>query len=356
MTTGWVVKEATERIVVDDLGRAEVTITVTNSGPVQDRAVFDVVPEGAADAAWFSVEEPQRPVAPGASTSYLVKVAVPAGTAAGTFSFQGRAYSADRPPEESSALSGRVAFDVAETKPPPPKPWWLIPVGVAVVVVIAVVLFLVLRDGEGTVVAPELVGSAQDAAEDDLVAAGLATGDIKSQHDPNSAPGTVLNAAVDDETVDEGDELVEGTAVHLVVAVNLVAPVLTSPPPGALLTPGVVFVFQWQEVVGAPRYRVDVQRHVCRVPPVIAQPTEVVENGGFRAIPRANERFRQVENLFQCSFTAAVSEETADIEVSSAFVDPTASASGLFQWSVVALDDFGNPGPAAAFRGFEFEG
>ena len=71
MTT-WQIGESTTELTLDGSGRGEVTFTVTNTGAAQDRAVLTVTPlDGAADD-WFTVEEPQRAVAPGASVEYPV--------------------------------------------------------------------------------------------------------------------------------------------------------------------------------------------------------------------------------------------------------------------------------------------
>jgi hypothetical protein len=148
MATSWVVTVASERAELDASGGGEITFTVTNQGPVQDRAVFEVVPGEAADRSWFTVEEPQRLLSPGVSASYLVKIAVPAGTPAGTYALQGRVYSADTAPEESSAASGRVVLAVAGTATEP-RPWWLLAVAALVVVVIAVVGWLIFGRGDG---------------------------------------------------------------------------------------------------------------------------------------------------------------------------------------------------------------
>jgi hypothetical protein len=84
MSTEWVVTTASDRITLDDAKQGETTFTVTNSGRRTDRSVFEVVPGDGAAAAWFAVAEPQRQVRPAASVSYLMKVAVPAGTGPGT--------------------------------------------------------------------------------------------------------------------------------------------------------------------------------------------------------------------------------------------------------------------------------
>jgi hypothetical protein len=145
MTTEWVVTAAAERYELTPQNTGEVTFTVTNPGPAQDRVVFEVVADERAGRAWFAVDEPQRPVPGGGSVSYLVKTAVPGGTAPGTYWMQGRAYSASTPPEETSRLSGRVTFEVRPVAKPS-RPWWPYAAAAAlVVVVLAVVGWLVLR-------------------------------------------------------------------------------------------------------------------------------------------------------------------------------------------------------------------
>jgi hypothetical protein len=151
MISELIITAAAERVTLDGQNRAETTFTVTNSGPEPNRVVFETVPGDGADGAWFSVDEPQRLVDANASVPYLVRIAVPAGTTAGSYTLQGRVYPADTAPEEESRLSNRVAFDVAPSAKPA-RPWW--PYAVAaglVVVVLAVVGWLVFRgDGEST--------------------------------------------------------------------------------------------------------------------------------------------------------------------------------------------------------------
>ena len=88
MTT-WQIGESGTELVLDGDGEGEVTFTITNTSELQDRAVLTVTPlDGAADD-WFTVDEPQRAVGPGASVVYAVEVKVPPGTAAGSFGMQG---------------------------------------------------------------------------------------------------------------------------------------------------------------------------------------------------------------------------------------------------------------------------
>jgi hypothetical protein len=97
-------------------------------------------------------------VPPGGSVSYVVRAAIDPSTPPGSYSFQGRVYSADEAPEENSVLSGRVSLALARPAVPAPKkrPWWIAAVAGLVVVVVGVVTALVLanRSGPSTTTAP----------------------------------------------------------------------------------------------------------------------------------------------------------------------------------------------------------
>jgi hypothetical protein len=122
MGTDWVIASASERLMIDDRRQAEATFTVTNAGRRSNRAIFDVIPGDGADKSWFHVEDPQRLVQPAASVAYLVGIAVPDGTQPGSYSLQGMVHSADSAPEESSATSARVNFEVGPSARPAAKP------------------------------------------------------------------------------------------------------------------------------------------------------------------------------------------------------------------------------------------
>ena len=162
--TSWQIGESGTSVTLNGEGRGEVTFTVTNGGTAQDRSVLTVTPLDGAAESWFTVDEPQRAVAPGASVVYPVAVAVPPGTAAGTYGLQGVAYSADSDPGESSVTSKRVGITVAP--PPPPKkgipPWVWIVIAVVVLLVVGVIVFLLTRggdDGLESVTPPEISGT-----------------------------------------------------------------------------------------------------------------------------------------------------------------------------------------------------
>jgi hypothetical protein len=151
MATEWVVEVPAERVVLTPQNRAEIVFTVTNVGTVPSRAVLDVMPGEGADRSWFTVDEPRRLLAAGASDAFRVTLAPPAGTPPGSFFVQARVYSDDVgvAPEEASRVSKRVQFDVPEPPAPRRRPWWPYALAAALALIVVIVLVFVLVGGGG---------------------------------------------------------------------------------------------------------------------------------------------------------------------------------------------------------------
>jgi hypothetical protein len=146
----WQIGESGTAFTVDPQGKGEMAFTVTNASTAADRAVLKVNPlDGAADG-WFTVTEPMRPVAAGASAVFPVTVEVPAGVADGTYGVQGVAYSADTDPSETSATSKRVSLTVGAAAAPSGGglPWWVFAAGGgALLLVVGVIAAVLLGNG-----------------------------------------------------------------------------------------------------------------------------------------------------------------------------------------------------------------
>lgn len=163
--SNWQIGESGTAIVLDGAGRGEVSLTVTNTAPTQDRAVLTVTALDGAAESWFTIDQPQKAVPPGQSVTYLCSVVVPPETAPAVYACQFVVYSADRDPGETSATSRRVTLEKkAPAVAPPRKPWWpFLVAAVVVAIVIGVVLWLLLKDDGGfdNTEAPVIDGAAE---------------------------------------------------------------------------------------------------------------------------------------------------------------------------------------------------
>ncbi|MGH3491041.1 MAG: PASTA domain-containing protein [Actinopolymorphaceae bacterium] len=337
MTT-WVVTEAAPQAELGPTGSAEVSFTVTNRGPVADEAVFEAVPGEGAAKTWFTVARPQQPVGPGQSLTFLVTATVPAGSAAGSYWLQGRVYSADTAPEESSALSNRVAFEVRAT-PPKPKPWWLLAVAGLVVVVLAVGAFLLLRPTDDSVTVPDLTTGKKTLAQakKDLKALGLATGGVRYRQQPSEAGRVVRQSVIPNTSV------AAGTKVDLIVGVALAAPTLEVPAAGATIALGdAIPPLSWRKVEHAASYQVDVRKETCSNLFVVKS---MKTTCSFTAM--------EPGTTDEISFTSPVSFDGNDGTIDDKVIFRLFYETGRVQWRVTAYDVFGNPGPPSEFSTFQ---
>lgn len=332
MTTEWAVSIGVQNVELARSGTAEapgpslgeLQFTVTNPGPVEDRAVLEIVAGDGARREWFVVPEPLLPVPPGRSVPFLVQVSVPAGTPAGPFWIQGRVYSADTAPEEGSRLSDRITGEVPASVVQQPKPWWLLGVAGLVVIVLGVVGWLVFRPDEPPpppqqVSLPLLTGLAQDQAVQQLAALGLQVGAVKRRHVAGAGREVVAQSVAAGELVDVG------TAVDLEVALDVPAPVLVSPENGATLPAGSQPELRWQEVPEAGSYRVLRTYHQC-------------------------VRRRRCEEVL-----------LSDTVVTTNFWQPDPGplpdfATGLVHWWVISIDDFGTLANPSGNFAYQVEG
>jgi hypothetical protein len=358
MATKWVITAPADHIELDGTQQGQTTFTVTNPSTRLDRVVFDIVTGDGADPAWFTVEEPQRRVPPSGSVSYLVKTAIPTTANAGTYSVQGRAYSADSAPEEDSVLSGRLAVDI-KPRPAPPKkkrPWWILVVAALVVIVLAVVGVVVGLSGRGPkqVTVPELTHQSEAQARAFLVLVGLNVGTVR--HVQSTTPNGVVY-----QSLPGGATVARGSAVDLVATASLAAPVLGAPPnngsvAAGLLSPPVIpmpvngvaqpstaprtspsgnraasGVLRWSDpdpFIG--RWLVTIQQEVCL-------------SGEYVYVKSCYFLNSTVVEVDRPAYTPIIGPLTSAVAGKS-----QASQYPATQWWVNAVDDFGNSGPSSA--------
>jgi hypothetical protein len=348
MSTTWVVTTATDRVILDEHGQGETTFTVTNPGSGADRVVFEPVPGRGANLAWFSVEDPQRRVAPAASASFLLRTQVPTGTGPGRYEVQGRVYSADSAPEESSVLSGRLVFEVPEPATATPKravPWWVYAAAAALVVVVGIVVTLIATLGgddkpaaapapaavsptpspvsqtqnTGTPAAakvPKLANLTEAGALDALKQAGLTAGKIMhkyNQYNPDR---------VTDQTAAEGTTLAAGSAVGFTVTVSLSAPKSITGPSIKTGQP-----VEWtQAEPWVTQWRVGASAQLC------------LSTGALGSCDWAPII---VQTVTTPSYVLPLRVPVKGLKI----VGVSAEFDTHSQWGVAALDDFGTPGP-----------
>ncbi len=132
-------------------GKAELSFSVSNKLGKQVRARAVPQPEGNTRREWLSIEQdPERDLTHDGTTTFTVKVAIPAGTAEGTYAMHLLVSSVNNP-DEDYAHGPAVTFTVAPTaKPSRPFPWWIVALvtGALVIAGSAMALFIALS-GKG---------------------------------------------------------------------------------------------------------------------------------------------------------------------------------------------------------------
>lgn len=356
MSTKWVVTAAAEEVVLNDRREGEATFTITNPNGAADQAVFDVVAGDGADPGWFTVEDPQRVVRAGASVSYLMKVAVPADAPPGPYEVQGRVYSVDFAPEETSVLSPRLRLEVpavpgrAKWKPP----WWLWLIAAGLVLAILVVVgVLVFRGGDdptdGQTVMPDLVGMSEREALQTLSGLGLTVEPVRYRFDEDTDDQVVSQSSAAGTTVSLD------AVLRLVVAARFTAPELTAPTTVPIVPAGdPAPTLEWDQGDSRVRqWRVTLFLDSC-----IYRYSETV---GFFVLPECSFPETGTSTVVQDtgSFTPEPDLPTAAPDAAELGLPGVEIggdlASGWIRWQVEPLDDYGTAGPASEFGYFRME-
>jgi heat shock protein HslJ len=130
MPSPFAITTATNAVSLDAQRRSEASFTVSNTSgsPIRGRA--QLTPEAPASAAWLTLtEEAEQDFSTGSTQQYTVKIAVPADTPAGTYSFRLNMVGVENP-DELFTQGPSITFQVPEPEPKKPFPWWIVIVAV----------------------------------------------------------------------------------------------------------------------------------------------------------------------------------------------------------------------------------
>jgi beta-lactam-binding protein with PASTA domain len=211
----FVVTTPSEKVELDESGRARAPFTVTNASGEGLQGRLLTKPRKPAKPEWFSiVGESTRNFAPNATEQAVVQLDVPEGSRPGSYRFRLDAVSvAD--PDEVFTEGPWVGFEVA-SKPKPKKrfPWWIVAVAGAAIllIVIGVLTWLLLRDDKTKRAVPAVTSMSARVADSTLTDAGFTvTTRSESVSDPTQN-GDVLSQVPTAGTVQP-----RGTAVTITV-------------------------------------------------------------------------------------------------------------------------------------------
>lgn len=227
--SGITITVATSQVTVAD-GHGTVAVSVTNTEATPQRLVLGAYPPAGPSAggaspsahAWTSIERPQRTVAAGATDQYVASFD-PQSVPPGSYPVKFIAYSADEAPEDYSEQGQTVTVSVPGAAAPVAAgrktPWWIFVAAAVVVILIAgVIWFLTRTTTAATVAVPNLVGTAQADAQNQLAAANLGASVTNSQ--TTTGIGTVLG-----QNPQAGTQSPAGSTVTLTVGVQAQATV-----------------------------------------------------------------------------------------------------------------------------------
>jgi beta-lactam-binding protein with PASTA domain len=185
----FIVTAASEKVRLDESGRARAQFTVTNSSaqPIKGRLLTR--PRKPAKPEWFSIiGDSSRDFAPDATEQVVVQLDVPPGSRPGSYRFRLDAVS-EAAPDEDFTEGPYVAFEVAPAAEPKKRfPWWILAVvGAAILLaVIGVLVWLLARDGgEKSVAVPAVTSMSARVADSTLANAGFT---VTTRSEPVSDP------------------------------------------------------------------------------------------------------------------------------------------------------------------------
>ena len=150
---------ARETVILDDQGSAQVSFTVSNTGPKALAGRAKLVALGSTKESWLVLEgEAERNFAKGESHQFTVMIAAPPGTPTGKHVFRCNMISVENPDDDFTE-GPSVSFEVKELAPaaPPPRKfaWWIVAVAGVIVFGAGIITWLLLPGG---IAVPGVVG------------------------------------------------------------------------------------------------------------------------------------------------------------------------------------------------------
>lgn len=212
MSGPFTITTATSSVRLDSERRGEMTFTVFNASGLPIRGRARLVPQESTAEAWLSVdEETEEDFDVAGTTSYTVRVAVPADAPAGRYSFRLDMVGVENPDELYSQGPTGV-FQVPKPVSVSPFPWWIPVVAGGVVLLVGGVLLAFLLWPRTTEV-PELEGEAIAGATAILAQAGLEVGEVDGE-----SGSSIPRAYVVRSVPPAGEGVRRGTPVDLFVS------------------------------------------------------------------------------------------------------------------------------------------
>ncbi len=192
---------------VDSSGRGELAFAVSNALKRALRVRLAAVPKGSARPEWLSIEGgAERELAADQTLQVTVKLAIPAGTPAGTHRLT-LLVSGVNNPDEDYAESQEVPFSLAASAPPPrPFPWWIVAIAAGALAIAGggYALFKLLSRSQDAIALPQLCENLSRGAHNAVRRANAARcGEPLSDEDiarlpltsgPNALPGKGLGS------------------------------------------------------------------------------------------------------------------------------------------------------------------
>lgn len=218
----------TDTVRVHAGGETSATFTVTNRSGRTLRGLVHLLPQGACQQEWLSVQGPSTiEFEEGASQQVEIGVSPPPDAEPGTHKFSLILASEENPDEDY--VEGVVQFDVAEARPvPEKKPRWplfaAIAAGVLVLIGLGILLATMLGGKPETFPLPPLEGQARSEAVTLLEALHLKA-DIQEEENTEKPPEEVLHQDPPPDT-----QVSRGDTITLVVATRPGAQQVEVPP------------------------------------------------------------------------------------------------------------------------------